>query len=121
MPRLKVDWSRKTTTDIDPTLRRFERWLVENGYREACIQTYVGAIRKFLRVAGSVNPTLEDAEKWHGDLAESKLARSTVNIWKAAWKAFYRSRGLELMLPHMRVKHIYINAIFMFLYSRAYI
>lgn len=105
MARLKVNWSRKTTTDIDPTLRRFERWLVENGYREACVQTYVGAVKKFLRVAGSVNPTLEDAASWHGDLAESKLARSTVNIWSAALKAFYRSRGLELTLPHMKVSN----------------
>lgn len=39
--RLKVDWSRKNSTDIDPTVRRFERWLVENGYRDACVQTYV--------------------------------------------------------------------------------
>jgi hypothetical protein len=42
---------------------------------------------------------------WHGDLAESKLARSTVNIWSAALKAFYRSRGLELTLPHLKVNN----------------
>jgi hypothetical protein len=53
---------------------------VENGYREACVQTYTGAVRKFLGVAKSANPTLDAAMMWHGDLAESKLARSTVNI-----------------------------------------
>ena len=29
MTRLKVDWICKNTTDVDPTIRRFERWLVE--------------------------------------------------------------------------------------------
>lgn len=105
MARLKVDWSRKNNTDITPTLRRFERWLAENGYREACVQTYVGAVNKFLRVTKSANPTLDDAMTWHGDLAESKLARSTVNIWSAGIKAFYRSRGLELTLPHLKVNN----------------
>ena len=88
MTRLKVDWSRKNTTDVDPTIRRFERWLNEHGYREACVETYVGAVRKFLGVAKSANPTLDAAMVWHGDLAESKLARSTVNIWSAALRHF---------------------------------
>ena len=105
MARLKVDWSRKNTTDVDPTIRRFERWLNEHGYREACVETYVGAVRKFLVVAKSANSTLDDAMMWHGDLAESKLARSTVNIWSAALKAFYRSIGMELTLPHLKVNN----------------
>ena len=105
MTKLRVDWSRKNTTDVDPTIRRFERWLSENGYREACVQTYSGAVRKFLVVVKSANPTLDAAMTWHGDLAESKLARSTVNIWSAALKAFYRSRGLELTCPHMKVNN----------------
>ncbi|MCX6669041.1 MAG: tyrosine-type recombinase/integrase [Methanothrix sp.] len=106
MPGLKVNWSRtQFNADVNPALKRFERWLIEHGYREACIQTYVGAIRKFLGVAKSVNPTPEDAMKWHGDLAESKFARSTVNIWGAALKAFYKSRGMELTLPYMKVNN----------------
>jgi hypothetical protein len=61
MLRLNVDWNRKNTMDVKPTLKRFERWLIEQGYREACIDTYVGAVKKFFRVAKSVNPTPEEA------------------------------------------------------------
>jgi hypothetical protein len=75
------------------------------GYREAYVETYVGAVNKFLRVTKSANPTLDNAMNWHGDLAESKLARSAVNIWGAGLKAFYRSRGLELTLPYMKVSN----------------
>lgn len=91
--------------DVKPTLKRFERWLIEQGYPEACIDTYVGAVRTFLRVAKSANPTPEEAMAWHGDLAESKLSRSTVNIWGAGLKAFYRSRGFELTLRHLKVNN----------------
>jgi integrase len=95
----------QNTTDVNPTLKRFERWLIENGYRDACIDTYVGGVRKFLKAAKSANPTHEEAMTWHGNLAASNLARSTVNIWGAGLKAFYRSRGLELTLPHMKVNN----------------
>ncbi len=47
MPKLKVDWTIQNSTDVNPALRRFECWLAEQGYREACIETYVGGIKKF--------------------------------------------------------------------------
>ena len=62
MSKPKVDWSRQKSKDVNPTLRRFERWLVENGYREACVLTYTDAIKKFLDFVESANPTIEDAE-----------------------------------------------------------
>lgn len=105
MPGLKVNWTRQIIKDVNPSLNRFERWLNEHGYRNACIETYLRPIARFLKETGSTNPTLEDAKVWHGDLAESKLARSTVNIWGAALKAFYRSRGMELILPYMKVNN----------------
>lgn len=105
MSRIKVDWSRQITTDVNPVLRKFERWLNEQGYRSLTINAYRITIARFLKETGSLNPTLEDAKIWHGNLAESKLARSTVNIWGAALKAFYKSRGIELALPYMKVNN----------------
>jgi site-specific recombinase XerD len=105
MAGIKVNWSRQISTDIDPALKRFERWLTEHGYREACIESYLKPIKRFLRETGSTATTLEDAKNWHGDLAESRLARSTVNIWGAALKAFYKSRGMELTLPYLKVSN----------------
>jgi integrase/recombinase XerD len=101
----RVNWNRQISTDVDPTLRKFERWLVEQGYRDACIKTYLKPIKRFLKEMGNANPTLEDAVGWHGDLAESKLARSTVNIWGAALKSFYMSRNMKLILPYMKVNN----------------
>ena len=101
----RVNWNREIITDVNPALKRFERWLTEHGYRNACINTYLRPIERFLKETDNDNPTREDAMLWHGDLAESKLARSTVNIWGAALKAFYKSLGMELTLPYMKVSN----------------
>ena len=101
----RVNWNRQIITDVNPALKRFERWLNEHGYRDACINTYLRPIERFLKENDNVNPTVDDAKLWHGDLAESKLACSTVNIWGAALKAFYKSRGMKLTLPYMKVSN----------------
>jgi integrase/recombinase XerD len=61
------------------------------------------ATKLFLKSINTANPTVKDAENYYSTMAESKLARSTVNIRSAALKAFYRSRDLELALPHLKV------------------
>jgi hypothetical protein len=105
MTSQRVNWNREIIMDVNPVLKRFERWLTEHGYRDACINSYLRPIERFLKETGSSNPSLEDANLWHGDLAESKLARSTVNIWGAALKAFFKSRNMELTLPYMKVNN----------------
>jgi hypothetical protein len=62
MPGIKVNWSRQIITDVNPVLRKFERWLNEQGYRDACISSYLRPIARFLKETGSANPTLEDAK-----------------------------------------------------------
>jgi hypothetical protein len=101
----RVNWNRQIIKDVNPALKRFERWLNEHGYRNACINSYLRPIERFLKETENSNPSLDDAKLWHGDLAESRLARSTVNIWGAALKAFYKSCGMELTLPYMKVSN----------------
>lgn len=104
MPSLKVNWNRiQIPTDVNPVLKRFERWLLEKGYRETFIDAYLSAVRKFLDDVKTTNPYLEDARVWHSNLLETRRARSTINLWSVALKAFYKSRGMELILPCLKV------------------
>jgi len=61
------------------------------------------ATKLFLKNIKTANPTVRDAENYYSNMAASNLARATVNIRSAALKAFYRSRGMELALPHLKV------------------
>ena len=59
----RVNWNREIITDVNPALKRFERWLTEHDYRDACINTYLRPIERFLKETGTLNPTLEDPKR----------------------------------------------------------
>jgi integrase len=100
----KLNWSRPCDqVDINPVLRRFERWMREKGYREECIRSYSKATKLYLSIVKKANPSAEDAKEYHSNMVESKLARGTVNARAAALKAFYRSLGVDLKLQHLKV------------------
>lgn len=100
----RVKWNcTQVQVDINPVLKHFERWLREQGHRDACIETYLKEIKPYLKSVMHANPSIEDARKYHSAMVESKLARSTVNIRAAALKAFYKSKGEKLVVPHLKV------------------
>jgi hypothetical protein len=74
----------------------------ERGYRDASIEDYLKAIGLYLRTLKTITPSIEDAKEYHSNMAASNLARSTVNIRRAALLAFYRSHGQELKLPYLK-------------------
>jgi len=98
----RMNWTRQII-DPNPTLRRFELWLKDQGHRDACIETYMNAIRQYLKALETSSPTIEDAKDYHMTMTQSKLSRSTVNVRSAALKAFYRSQGMDLTLPQLKV------------------
>lgn len=103
----RVDWKRsQVQVDISPVLKHFEQWLREQGYRDACIDTYLKAIKHYLKSVKQTNPSVEDAKKYHSAMIESRLSRVMINIRAAALKVFYRSQGTPLTLPYMKVTSI---------------
>ncbi len=89
MSGLKVNWNHvQIPTDVNPVLKRSERWLLGKVYREASINAYSSAIGKFLNAVKTTNPSLEEAKVWHSNLIGTKRARSTINLWNVALKCF---------------------------------
>lgn len=87
---------------MNPTLKHFERWMVDHGYRDASIDSYLKAIRLYLNILKTITPSIEDAKEYHSNMAASNLARATVNIRRAALIAFYRSQGSKLELSYLK-------------------
>ena len=103
MARIVMNWDRSQFKfDTNPALKRFERWLTDRGYRAASIDDYLKAVGLYLRTLETFTPSIEDAKEYHSNKASFNLARSTVNIRRAALIAFYRSQGLELELPYLK-------------------
>ena len=103
MSKVSINWNRpQSQFDIDPIAKRFERWMKEHGYRDASIEDYLRSIRLYLKTIGTTTPSIEDAKEYHSNMAASNLARSTVNIRRAALLAFYKSQGQDLKLPYLK-------------------
>jgi hypothetical protein len=80
-----MNWDRSQHQfDINPTLKRFERWMIDHGYRNASMDGYLKATRLYLKTFKSIAPSIEDAKEYHSNMAASNLARATVNILRAA-------------------------------------
>ena len=101
--KIRMNWDRSQHQfDMNPTLKRFERWMIDHGYRDASIDNYLKAIRLYLKILKTITPSIEDAKEYHSNMAASNLARATVNIRRAALIAFYKSQGLELELSYLK-------------------
>jgi integrase len=98
-----MSWDRsRYQFDTNPTLKRFERWMIDRGNRTDSIDNYLKAIRLYLKTIETITPSIEDAKEYQSSMAASNLARATVNIRRAAILAFYKSKGLELKLPYLQ-------------------
>ncbi len=91
---MRTNWNRSQFKfDMNPTLTKFKRWMIDQGYRDASIEDYIEAIRLYLKNIKSTTPSIEDAKDYHSNMAASSLSRATVNIRRAAIIAFYKSQG----------------------------
>ena len=101
--KIRMNWDRSQhQVDMNPIMKRFERWMTDHGYRDASIDNYLKAIRLYLSTLKTITPSIEDAKEYHSNMAASNLARATVNIRRAALIAFYKSQGLGLELPYLK-------------------
>ena len=72
--RVAVDWSIATSTDFEPSLKRFRRHLEGLGIRESTIIGYVGNIHRYLKFAKTNQPSHQDLEHFRDYMADKKMA-----------------------------------------------
>ena len=82
--RLDICWERQAgNEDFKPALKRYDRYLEENGIREATRSSYVFRVGKFLEFAGDDTPQEGEFTRFKDILHERKLSRSTINRFLA--------------------------------------
>lgn len=88
-----TNWSIKVTTDFEPSLNRFRRYLEDQGRRETTIEGYLGNVNRYLKFAKTDRPLDHDLERFRNSLAEKKTSRSTKNQYNYAIKAYHAMLG----------------------------
>ena len=101
--RLDVNWDREVSTeDIKPTLKKYNRYLEDNGLRESTISSYVFRVGKFLEFAQNNEPQVEDFTSFQEMLHESRLSRSSINNYCFAIQKYYEMRGKSIDFNFIR-------------------
>jgi hypothetical protein len=93
LQRISVDWSIASTTEFEPSLKRFRRYLEDQGIRESTITGYVGNIHRYLKFAGTIQPSPQDLDRFKDYMADRKMARSTRNQYQYAIRAYHFMLG----------------------------
>jgi integrase/recombinase XerD len=102
MQRIKpTDWNITTTTDFEPSLKRFRRYLEGQGRREATIEGYMGNVGRYLRFTKTDRPSNQDLERFRDTLAEKKVSRSTKNQYNYAIRAYHAMVGEKIEIKRL--------------------
>lgn len=101
MKRMNIKWDIVTTTDFEPSLKRFRRYLEDNGMREATITGYLGNVERYLKFAKSDRPSNQDLERFRDTLAEKKVSRSTKNQYNYAIRAYHAMIGEKIEVKRL--------------------
>jgi len=95
--RLDVNWNREVRVeDFNPALKRFNRYLEDNGLRESTISSYLFRVGKFLEFAQNDSPHVDDFARFREVLHERRLSRSSINNYCFAIKKYYEMSGKSI-------------------------
>ena len=105
--RLDVSWGRAVgKEDFKPILKRYDRYLEENGIRESTRSSYVFRVGKFLEFAQDDMPLEEEFVRFREILHERKLSRSTINNYCFSIKKYYEMKGKSVHFNTKGVRRV---------------
>ena len=102
--KLKIDWSIKgndSHSAIELSLKRFDRYLRDQGLRESSIIDYVARTNRFLKWAQTDRPTTDQLNQYREILHDRNLSRSSMNNYSFSFKRYYKMFGESIELPFM--------------------
>lgn len=104
--RLNISWDcSRISQDINPVLRKYERYLRDQGYRPSTIANYCVRIKVYLSELKTNNPGIEQALRFRETLLDSNLKPSSVNNYCASIKVFHKMQGESISLPFLKVSN----------------
>jgi hypothetical protein len=62
--RIAIDWTLRNSIDLNANLRRYQRFLENEGFRQSTIDSYVGNVGRYLEFTGTDRPQAEAATEF---------------------------------------------------------
>jgi site-specific recombinase XerD len=103
--RVKQDWSLPIENcNFKPNIAQFQHYLVDNGFMESTIDSYLTCAAKYLEFAKTGSPSKDMAENFRATLHVRKLSRSSINNYCSAIKNYHAMLGEKISFPYLRLK-----------------
>jgi integrase/recombinase XerD len=100
-----VNWSiPKGQDNFRPALAQFQHYLVDNGFRESTIDSYIDRTERYLEFAKTDKPLKDTAEEFRASLHARKLSRSTINNYCSAIKNYHAMLGEQISFPFLKLR-----------------
>lgn len=91
---MNVNWKReRDAEDLMPALKRYRRYLEDNGLRPSTIPMYVLHVKKYLEFAGTDSPSADDFARFRDHLHDIRLSRSTINNYSFLIRKYHEMLG----------------------------
>lgn len=100
--KLEVNWHLGVPVDFEMPLKRYRRYLEDQGFRESTLESYVGNVGRYLKFAKTDRPTTDTATCFRDTLHDKNLARSTINNYSFAMACYHSMYGEEVSFPFMK-------------------
>lgn len=97
--KLKIAWD---IPDKDTRLRRFKRYLRDQGVRQSTLDDYLQRVEKYLEFCGNELPSPENAQKYRDALMDKGLSRSSINNYCFAVKNYHTMLGQDIKFPFLK-------------------
>jgi integrase/recombinase XerD len=97
--KMSVSW---TQDDIPSKLKRFHRYLKDQGIRPSTLESYIDRAKKYLEFCEPNDPTPELANQFRSQLIEHSLSASSINNYCFAIQNYHKMSGQPVKLLTIR-------------------
>ena len=95
--RMDVNWKREIgAEDLRPAVKRYRRYLEDNGLRASNIPMYVLHVSKYLEFLETDSPCADDFARFRDHLFDRKLSLSTTNNYSFSIRKYHEMLGQQV-------------------------
>ena len=96
-------WKRELgKEDLKPAVKRYRRYLEDQGLRVSTIPMYVLHVTKYLEFSGTDSPSADDFARFRDQLHDKKLSRSTINNYSFSIKRYHQMLGQDVSFTFIK-------------------
>lgn len=97
--KLGLSWN---ISSNDNNLKRFKRYLKDEGFRPSTLDNYLFRISKYFEFCGDQEPSPQMAQKYRNFLMDKDLSNSSIANYSYVMQTYHKMLGQDIKFPHLK-------------------